>query len=251
MKVAVVGGTGLAGQHVVDALQAKGVDAVALSRSGGVDVTTGAGMDKALSDVQRVVDASNAGTTDEAAARAFFAAAGQQLQRAAEVAGVERLVVLSIVGVDRVAGGYMAAKFEHERAARTGAVPTLVLRSTQFHEFAGQVLAWGQHDDVAWVPEMLLQPVAVAAAARVLADLVIADDPAAGIAEVAGPQQEQLVDMATRLAARRGDAVEVRGAPDDSADGRSAATGALLPGPKATIIGPTFEQWLAAGERET
>jgi hypothetical protein len=67
---------------------------------------------------------------------------------------------------------------------------------------------------------------------------------------VAGPQQEQLVDMATRLAARRGGPVEVRAAPDDSPDSRAVAGGALLPGPDATIVGPTFDGWLAAGERE-
>jgi hypothetical protein len=72
-----------------------------------------------------------------------------------------------------------------------------------------------------------------------------------GAMKVAGPRQEQLVDMATRLAARRGDPVQVRAAPDDNAHGRAAATGALLPGPNTSIIGPTFEQWLDAGERES
>jgi uncharacterized protein YbjT (DUF2867 family) len=250
MRIAVVGGTGLAGRHVVDALEARGVDAVALSRSGGVDVATGAGLDEALSGVQRVVDASTIATQDEAAAREFFTAAGQQRQRAAERAGVERLVVLSIVGTDRLAGGYLATKLDHERSATSGAVPAFTLRSTQFHEFAGQVLGWGRQGDVIWVPEMLVQPVAVAAAARVLADLAIADAPPAGITEVGGPQQEQLVDMATRLAARHGEPGEVRGAPNDSPDGRAVAAGALLAGPDATIVGPTFEQWLEAGERE-
>ncbi|MPY90720.1 MAG: epimerase [Luteitalea sp.] len=250
MKAAVVGGTGLAGRHVVDALQARGVDTVVLSRRGGVDVATGAGLDEALSGVQRVVDASNAGTTDEAAARAFFTAAGRHLQQAGERAHVERLVVLSIVGVDRASGGYLATKLDHERTARSGTVPTFVLRSTQFHEFAGQTLAWGRQGDVCWIPEFLVQPVAVAAMARVLADLVLAMDPRPGVSEVAGPQQEKLVDMATRLAARRGDPVEVRGAPDDSADGRAFAGGALLPDPGATITGPTFQEWLDAGERD-
>lgn len=157
--------------------------------------------------------------------------------------------MLSIVGVDRPSGGYLATKLDHERAAGSGTVPAFVLRSTQFHEFAGQLLAWGRQGDVCWVPEFLVQPVAVAAMARVLADLVLAEDPPAGITEVAGPQQEKLVDMTTRLAARRGDQVEVRGAPDDSADGRAFATGALLPGPDATITGPTFQEWLDAGEQ--
>ncbi len=199
---------------------------------------------------KRVVDASNAGTTDEAAARAFFTAAGKHLQRAAARAHVERLVVLSIAGVDRPSGGYLATKAGHERAAQSGTVPAFVLRSTQFHEFAGQTLAWGRQDDVCWVPELLVQPVAVAAMARVLVDLLLAEGPPAGITEVAGPQRERLVGMATRLAARRGDQVEVRGAPDGSADGRAFASGALLPGPDAAITGPTFQQWLDAGEQE-
>jgi uncharacterized protein YbjT (DUF2867 family) len=131
-----------------------------------------------------------------------------------------------------------------------GAVPAFVLRASQFHEFPGQILEWGRHDDVWWVPERLVQPVAVAAVGRVLADLSLAEHPRAGVAEVAGPQQEQLADMAARLAARRSDPVEVRGAPDDSADGRAYAGGALLPGPDATITGPTFQQWLDAGEQE-
>jgi uncharacterized protein YbjT (DUF2867 family) len=101
-----------------------------------------------------------------------------------------------------------------------------------------------------WVPELLLQPVAVAAMARVLADLVLTEQPPAAVVEVAGPRQEQLVDMAVRLVARRGDPVPVKGIPDDSADGRAQAGGALLPGPNATIAGPTFQQWLDAGERE-
>lgn len=153
-KVAVVGGTGLAGRHVVEALRAAGADAQPLSRSTGFDVETGAGLDEALSGVQRIVDVSNAGTNAEDEARAFFAAAGHNLQRAAARAGVARLVVLSIVGADRASAGYLAAKLAHERAAEDGAVPTAVLRATQFHEFVGQIRGqWGLQDGVWWVPD--------------------------------------------------------------------------------------------------
>jgi uncharacterized protein YbjT (DUF2867 family) len=246
-RIAVVGATGLAGRHLVDALRTAGAEVVLVSRGSGADVSTGAGLDQALSGAQRVVDVTSAATNDEAAARAFFTAAGQHLQQAAERVGVERLVVLSIIGADRVASGYLAAKLAHERAIQQGAVAASVLRSSPFHEFPGQLLAWGSQDGVWWVPELLLQPVAVAAMARVLADLALAEHPPA---DVAGPQQEQLVDMATRLVARRGDPVLVKAIPDDSADGRAQAGGALLPGPNATITGPTFQQWLDAGEQE-
>jgi hypothetical protein len=151
MKVAVVGRTGLAGGHVVEILRARGVETVVASRSSAVDVTTGAGLDEALTGVQRVIDTTNAGTTDGDAASAFFTTAAEHLQRAAERAGVERIVVLSIIGVDRLSSGYFAAKFQHERAARSGAVPVVVLRAAQFHEFAGQVLLWGRDGDVSRV----------------------------------------------------------------------------------------------------
>ena len=52
--------------------------------------------------------------------------------------------------------------------------------------------------------------------------------------------------MATLLAARRGDAarVEERRATRPTPTRRVFASGALLPGPGATLAGPTFEAWL-------
>jgi uncharacterized protein YbjT (DUF2867 family) len=44
MRVAVVGGTGLVGQHVVRALRGSGHEALVVARSTGVDVLTGAGL---------------------------------------------------------------------------------------------------------------------------------------------------------------------------------------------------------------
>jgi hypothetical protein len=65
------------------------------------------------------------------------------------------------------------------------------------------------------------------------------------ILEIAGPREERLVEMATLLAARRGDAARVEEV-SDPADPLHAvyASGALLPGADATLAGPTFEEWL-------
>jgi hypothetical protein len=51
--------------------------------------------------------------------------------------------------------------------------------------------------------------------------------------------------MAGLLVARRGDPVRIEGV-TDSADPDQALyeSGALLPGPDATLAGPTFEEWL-------
>jgi hypothetical protein len=69
--------------------------------------------------------------------------------------------------------------------------------------------------------------------------------PKATILEIAGPKEENLVDAARRLVARREDALRIEGVsnPADPDNGLYEA-GALLPGPKATLAGPTFEAWL-------
>jgi hypothetical protein len=221
---------------------------VVVSRESGADLSTGAGLDEAFARVDRVIDVSNAGSNDEAKATAFFTSAAGHVQAAAERAGADRIVLLSIVGIDRVASGYYAAKLAHEQATRSGPVPAVVLRSTQFHEFAGQVLTWDRVGEVSRVPEMLVQPVAAGTVAAELVELALAASPPAA-SDVGGPLVEGLVDLATKLAARRGEPATVEGHRDDTERAELLATGALLPGRDARLVGPTFEEWLDAGER--
>jgi uncharacterized protein YbjT (DUF2867 family) len=56
-RIAVAGATGRVGRHVVDVLEERGHDVVAISRSAGVDVITGEGLAQALAGVDTVVDA--------------------------------------------------------------------------------------------------------------------------------------------------------------------------------------------------
>ncbi len=67
------------------------------------------------------------------------------------------------------------------------------------------------------------------------------------MAEIAGPREEYLADMAALLAARRGEKVKIEAVsnPADPDDGLN-SSGALLPGPDATLAGPTFAEWLDA-----
>jgi hypothetical protein len=61
---------------------------------------------------------------------------------------------------------------------------------------------------------------------------------------------EDLVDMAKLLASRRGDALKVEAVSDpDNPDRELFETHGLLPGPDATLAGPTFEEWLLAKRR--
>jgi uncharacterized protein YbjT (DUF2867 family) len=252
-KIAVAGATGRVGRHVVDVLKAGGHDVVAMSRSSGVDVVTGDGLAEALAGVECIIDVASPPSPDQEAATAFFTAAARNLHEAGQRAGVQRMVVVSIIGTDRFTAGYGAAKFAHERAMLSGPLPVQILRAAQFHEFVGPLVEWGRQGEVSYVPKMRTQLVAARTVAQALADLAIDPEWAtaprsseAPIPEIAGPREESLVDMAKLLVARRGDPVRIEGV-SNSADlyGRDMfETGGLLPSPHATLAGPTFEAWL-------
>ena len=251
-KIAVAGATGRVGCHVVEVLKAGGHDVVAMSRSGGVDVVTGEGLVEALAGVECIIDVATGPSPDQEAATQFFTAAARNLHEAGQRAGVRRMVEVSIIGTDRFTAGYGAAKLAHEQAMLSGPIPVCILRAAQFYEFVAQLVAWGRQGEVSYVPTMRIQPVAARTVAQALADLATAPEsvPAAEpsgspILEIAGPREESLVDMAIRLTARRGDPVRIEGVNDPADPDRDLyETGALLPGPHATLAGPTFEEWL-------
>lgn len=248
--IAVAGATGRAGRHVVDVLRGEGHNVVAMSRSNGVDIFTGEGLAEALVGVQSIIDVATSASPEQAAATEFFTVATRNLQEAGERAGVKRIVVVSIIGIDRFTGGYGAAKLVHEQAMLSGPIPAQILRAAQFHELVAQLTDWGRNGEVSYVPRMRTQLVSAQAVARELADLAIhhdlepSNDP---IPEIAGPRVEDLVEMATLLAARRGDPVRIEGVTDpDDPDGELYEAGALLPGLHAKLVGPTFQEWLDA-----
>src|SRR5919198_5539613 len=253
-KIAVAGATGRVGRHVVDVLKAGGHDVVLMARSSGVDVVTGDGLAEALAGVECVIDVASGPSPDQEAATKFFVAAARNLQEAGERAGVRRMVVVSIIGTDRFTAGYGAAKLAHERAMLSGPIPVRILRAAQFHEFVAQLVEWGRQGAVSYVPQMRTQLVAARTVAQALADLATGPEsaPAPGsagapIPEIAGPREENLVAMARLLVARRGDPVRIEGVSDPADPDRALyETGALLPGPHATLAGPTFAEWLDA-----
>jgi uncharacterized protein YbjT (DUF2867 family) len=247
MRIAVAGATGRVGHHVVDVLGERGHDAVAISRSNGVNVITGEGLAEALAGVDVVIDVATGPSPDQAEATAFFVTAANNLHAVGADAGVQRMLVVSIVGTDRFVGGYGAAKIEHERAALSGPIPTQILRATQFHEFVPLLLDWGRQGEVAYVPKMRTQPVAARAVAEALVELALDPDADGGasIPEIAGPREERLVELARLYAERRGDPVRVEeGSDPDNPDREINESGGLLPGPGATIAGPSFEEWV-------
>ena len=216
----------------------------------GVDVITGEGLERALTGVETIIDATSGPSPDQKAATEFFTTASRNLQEAGVRGGVQRIVVVSIIGIDRFTAGCMAAKIAHEKAMLSGPIPVRVLRAAQFHEFVAQIVEWGRKGDVSYVPKMRTQLVAARSVARALASLAIdsASSPA-GTAplEIAGPRAENLVDMAVRLVAKRSERLRIEGVSNqDDPDRALYESDALLPGPKAILTGPTFEEWLTS-----
>ena len=249
-KIAVAGGTGRLGTHVVDLLRAGGHEAVPISRSNGVDVITGEGLAEALAGVEAIVDAATPATPD--GAMEFFTTSSQNLQTAASEAGVKRIVLVSIIGADRFRTGYNAAKVAQEQATLAGPVPARVLRAAQFHEFVEALVQWGTQGDVSYVPRMRTQLVAARTVAEEL--VAMATDPSAvpgPIAEIAGPREENLVEIAKLLVVNRRNGSSLEIVPGDFSEDPDHLyeKGALLPGPGAKLAGPTFEEWLDEGGR--
>jgi uncharacterized protein YbjT (DUF2867 family) len=250
-KIAVAGATGRVGRHVVDVLEERGHDVVPISRSLGVDLITGKGLAEALAGVETVIDAATQPANDKDAAAAFFTTSTRNLHEVGKEAGVQRIVVVSIIGIDRFTSSFLAAKQVHERAMLAGPIPARILRAAQFHEFVGEVVDWGRQDGVSYVPTMRTQLVASRTVAEALADLATASEWAAAetnaapIPEIAGPRAERFDEMARVLAAHRGDPVRIEGVANPAdPDAELYEQGALLPGPHATLAGPTFEEWL-------
>jgi uncharacterized protein YbjT (DUF2867 family) len=244
MRIAVAGATGNIGSLTATALERNGHEVVRISRSLGVDLLTGEGLDDALAGVEAVVDATSAPATEQAETVRYFGAITRNLLAAEERAGVRHHVLLSIVGISRVEGNaHYAGKREQERLVVAGPVPWTIVPATQFHDFAATVVSWTEQDGVATIAPLLVQPIAPSDVADVLAEIG-AGEVRGRYVDVAGPEPQDLVDMARRTNGARGHEVQL--VPTWSAlFGPAMAGNVLLPGENARIAPTTFDQWLA------
>jgi uncharacterized protein YbjT (DUF2867 family) len=251
MRIAVTGATGSVGRHVVDVLEADGHDVVEISRAQGVDVVSGKGLAEALKGVESVVDAASTPTPDEKAATEFFTTAARNLHEAGGRAGVRRMIVVSIIGIDRFTSSYFAAKLAHEKAALAGPIPARILRAAQFYELIPRFVEWGTQGNVSYVPDLRSNFVAARAVGEELARL--ATDPKSAPApagapplEIAGPKQESMFELARRLVERRGDPLRIEKATGPAGSDTAVFETIFVPGPHARLAGPTFNEWMDA-----
>lgn len=199
--VLVTGGTGTLGRRVVARLA--GHDVRVLTRSGEPvagarpvlgDLTTGAGLAEAVAGVGVVVHAAS----DPAdASRTDVQGTARLLTALADHSPGARLVDVSIVGVEQSDLPYYRAKRAVEQQVADSDLGWDVLRATQFHGFALELLESLTGDDgvVTVPPDIRLQPVAVDEVAEQVVRLALRR-PTREIILFGGPQVLGLEEMA-------------------------------------------------------
>ncbi|WP_433022786.1 SDR family oxidoreductase [Kribbella sp. CA-294648] len=191
--ILVTGGTGTLGRPTVTALRAAGHDVRVLSRRSGPglttgDLTKGTGLRGAVNGVDTVLHlATSLGRADITQT--------QHLIDALRPSGVEHLIVVSIVGIDRIPLPYYRHKLAVERLVEQSSIPYSVLRATQFHNLIDRIFTAQRFLPVLLAPAVKLQPIAVEDVATRLTALATAP-PTGRAPDIGGPEQHTLPALA-------------------------------------------------------
>ncbi|MHA6620826.1 SDR family oxidoreductase [Pseudonocardia sp. DLS-67] len=199
--ILVTGGTGTVGREVVRLLRDAGRPPRVLSRQQGPglvtgDLVSGAGLDEAVRDVGVLVHAATRPGRDVAGLRQLMAAARR-------TGGRPHIVLISIVGADRVPLPYYRERCAVEDLVIGSGFPWTVQRSTQFHALLDRLVGAAARLPVLPVPAGTdIQPIDEREVAARLVSLAGAE-PVGRAPDVGGPEVRAFADFArTWLAAR-------------------------------------------------
>lgn len=203
----VTGASGTLGRPLVSKLVTAGLEVRALSRrpggdSAGVtwwtgDLKTGAGLDKALDGVDRVVHCASSQKGDADAARNLLEAMGRS--------SVADLVYISIVGVDRLPLGYYKSKLETERMIASSDRRSTILRTTQFHNLVERGCRALSTLPFCFVPSATsFQPIDVGEVADRLVELTTGEPGLGRVDDMGGPEVRTGSDLARSYLAHSG-----------------------------------------------
>jgi uncharacterized protein YbjT (DUF2867 family) len=241
--ILVTGGTGTIGRRVVPLLRAEGAELRILTRHPGTDepgirhlegdTVTGRGLAEAMAGAGTVLHLAGGAKGDDVAAA--------RVTQAARAAGVGHLVLISVIGADRMPIGYFRAKATAERAFAESGVPWSILRVAQLHEFVLPMVRGLARLPLVPAPGGLrFEPVHVDEVARRLADLALGA-PAGRVADLAGPEVLTVPDLVAAYRGRSARAVPVR---LPGAVGRAYRAGDNLAGPDAARGTRTWAEFL-------
>ena len=95
-----------------------------------MDTLSGDGLAEVLEGAAVVIDVSNSPSFEDAEVLHFFETSTRHILEAAANAGVGHLVLLSVVGSERLSGsGYMRAKVAQERLVKASSVPFSIVHA--------------------------------------------------------------------------------------------------------------------------
>lgn len=151
MRVAVAGATGQVGSRLTEELLNRGHELVAISRTpqgvnerhAGVtyhalDISQPSGLEQAFAGCDAIIDVSDG--KSRKASKSTLVKGSENLAAAAQRAGVQSVVLLSIVGIEKSDWYYYQAKLSQERTYQNAGLPHVtVQRTTQFHSFLDYV----------------------------------------------------------------------------------------------------------------
>ena len=244
MKITVVGATGQIGAQVVELLTSAGHDVNAASRSSGVDAIGGDGVAAAFEGADAVVDVLNSPTLEPGPALDFFTASATTLLAEAKKAQVQHYVVLSIVGVGSIdADGYLRGKHLQEELVANSGVPYTIVRATQFHEFTEGIAGSLVVDGEVHAPDALIQPVAAAEVAGVVAR-VATEAPRNDVLNFGGPEKMSFADLARAVFAAQGKDLPVVVDPQATYFGVPVQQNSLVTGDGAELGTTRLSEWL-------
>jgi uncharacterized protein YbjT (DUF2867 family) len=143
-------------------------------------MVTGTGLQMALKGVDTVLHLAGGAKGDDVGAR--------NLVDAARSAGTGHLILISVVGADKMPIGYFRAKAEAERVIAESGVPWTIVRSAQLHDFVLPVVKGLARMPLVPVPRGLrFEPVHGDEVAARLAELALAG-PVGRVGDIAGPE---------------------------------------------------------------
>src|SRR5205809_2440722 len=213
MKIVVIGGTGLIGSKTVAILCQGGHEVVAASPKSGINTITGEGLKEAMAGAQVAIDLINSPSFEDKAVLEFFETSGRNLLAAEAAAGARHHVALSIVGIDRTDNGYFRAKVAQEKLIEASGIPYTIIRSTQFLEFLGGIVASSADGNMVRLSAALFQAIAADDVAAIVADVALAA-PRNGIVEIAGPERAPFNEIVARYLKAVGDPRQVVSDPE-------------------------------------
>lgn len=244
MKIVVIGGTGRVGAEIVAQVKAAGHEAVAASRSTGINALTGEGLADALAGAEVAIDASNSPSFEDEAVLRFFQTSTGNLLAAATAAGVKHYVALGVVGTQRLAeSGYFRAKVAQERLVAGASIPYTIVQATQFFEFVPILVDAATDGSTVRVPPVLIQPMSSSDAARIIVDIALSQ-PVNGTVEIAGPEQVRIDELFRAWLAAHHDSRTVAADPRTRFFGAALDERTLVAGDGARLSENRFGEWV-------